>query len=123
MLQPGGSFFFRTPNLFHYVALISRMTPHRFHLLVANPARGLPVDAHEPWLVFYRINSARRVARESRRAGFASCELIAREAEPSYLLFHAVPFLMGVVYERAVNRCSWLACFRANLFGRLVKAG
>ncbi len=121
VLLPGGSFFFRTPNRLHYVALISRLTSHRFHLRVANRARGLPSETHDPWPTFYRMNSAGRLARESQRAGFSTCELLAWEGEPFYLRFHTVPFLIGVAYERLVNRWPRLARFRANLLGRLVK--
>lgn len=32
VLAPGGTFLFKTPNRGHYVPLVARWTPHRFHL-------------------------------------------------------------------------------------------
>lgn len=119
VLKPGGSFFFRTPNRRHYVALISRCTPHWFHLLVANRARGLPADAHDPWLTHYRLNSVRAIEAAGRAAGFRMFEFRLFEPEPSYLMFHPIAFLLGVGYERAVNSTRLLSGLRANIFGRL----
>jgi hypothetical protein len=48
-------------------------------------------------------------------------EFLMVEAEPSYLMFNTLAFLMGVAYERAVNRAEWLQGLRANIFGSLVK--
>jgi len=119
VLRPGGSFFFRTPNRRHYVATISRLTPHWFHALVANRARSLPADAHEPWPTFYRMNDPSRLERDARAAGFRAVELRMFEAEPSYLVFATLPFLAGVAWERVTNRFDALARYRANIFGRL----
>jgi hypothetical protein len=44
------------------------------------------------------------------------------EAEPVYLRFFAPLFLLGVAYERLVNRFAPLAGLRANIFGRFRKA-
>ncbi len=52
VLKKGGSFFFRTPNKYHYVPLIARSTPHWFHKLVANWARGYSAEEHEPWITY-----------------------------------------------------------------------
>jgi hypothetical protein len=41
--------------------------------------------------------------------------------EPSYLRFNALPFLLGIAYERAVNNVGVLSGLRSNIFGRLVK--
>jgi SAM-dependent methyltransferase len=122
LLKPGGCFMFRTPNFYHYVALISWVTPQWFHEIVANPVRGLPKSAHPPWPTFYRMNTARRLHFIAAKAGFENVELRFIECEPSYLQFHALPFLIGVAYERVVNATSVLQGFRANLFGRMGKS-
>lgn len=109
VLKPGGRFVFRTPNLFHYVALISRMTPHWFYRLVANPARSLLGEAHAPWPTYYRLNTRRAICRAARSAGFSTVGIEMVEYEPFYLMFHAVPFLVGVAYERAVSGSEMLA--------------
>ncbi|MBI2932595.1 MAG: class I SAM-dependent methyltransferase [Planctomycetes bacterium] len=121
VLKPGSAYLFRTPNLFHYVSLISRLTPEAFHHWIANRARGLPADAHEPWPTFYRMNTVPRLRTLGRRTGFRGSEFRMVEAQPSYLMFHRLPFLLGVAYERLVNRCAGLAVLRANILGRLVK--
>ncbi len=63
ILKPGAFYIFRTPNLLHYVALVSRFTPHRFHQLVANPLRTLPKENHEPWPTVYAMNTPGAVPR------------------------------------------------------------
>ncbi len=121
VLKPGGSFFFRAPNKYHYVAIIARSTPHWFHDLVANRVRGLSEDSHEPWPTFYRLNSQGLIQRYANQVGFEHIELRFVEAEPSYFMFHAIPFMLGVAYERLVNRFDILSGIRVNIFGRLVK--
>lgn len=39
VLKPGGLFLFKTPNRTHYMPLIARMTPHKFHQFI-NRKRG-----------------------------------------------------------------------------------
>lgn len=121
VLKPGGVFFFRTPNIYHYVALFSAATPHWFHGLVANRVRAKEPGSQEPWPTHYRLNSRRAIEVEARNAGFRDIELRMIEMEPSYLQFHALPFLAGVAYERIVNSSEAFAGLRANFFGRLTK--
>ncbi len=121
VLKPGSSFFFRTPNIYHYVALVSLASPHWFHEAVANRVRGLPVEAHDPYPTFHRLNSRSAIRRAAAAAGFRTINLQMVECEPSYLVFHALPFLAGVAYERLVNSTEALASVRANIFGQLVK--
>jgi SAM-dependent methyltransferase len=117
VLKPGGFFIFRTGNLRHYSYAIAAHTPHWFHQLVANPVRGLPRDGGDPYPTFYRMNTGPDVRRVLTRAGFVEEELLAVEAEPSYLMFSAPLFLLGVAYERLVNRVPFLSGLRACLFG------
>jgi SAM-dependent methyltransferase len=121
VLRKGGSFFFRTPNKYHYVTLIARCTPHWFHKLVANRARGYPSQQHEPWPTYYRLNSRNEVETEGRKAGFEEIYVRTWECEPGYLVFHEVPFLFGVAYERVVNQYHALSPLRHSILARLVK--
>ncbi len=124
VLKPGASFFFRTPNKYHYVSLLGQMTPHVFHKFVANKVVGnLSCATHKPYPTYYRLNSKRDIAKYSKSAGFQEIELRFVEAEPSYLTFHSIPFLVGVMYERTVNRFESLSGIRANIFGRLGEMG
>jgi SAM-dependent methyltransferase len=121
VLKPGSSFFFRTPNRYHYVALIARALPHRFHTLVANRVRGLPDDAYDPYPTFYRLNSLSTIHRFATAAGFRKVNLQMVECQPSYLVFHALPFLAGVAYERLVNSSEIFAKLRCNIYGQLTR--
>ena len=121
VLKRGGSYFFRTPNRYHYVPLISAMTPHSFHQRVANPVRGLGDDANAPWPTFYRMNSRTTLKKLCNAAGFSGSEFRMIEAEPSYLMFHAFPFLLGVGYERLVNSSTLFERARATMLGKFKK--
>ncbi len=83
VLRPEGHFLFRTPNKYHYVALIAKLTPHWFHLLVANRTRGLAEDSHDPYPTFYRINSKKEINKLSYEFGFSQSELKMIECEPA----------------------------------------
>lgn len=121
VMRPGSSFFFRTPNIYHYVAAVAALTPHWFHGFVANKARAKPSGSQEPWPTFYRMNSRSAVTAAARQAGFAAVELRMIEADPSYLRFSSLTYLAGIGYERTVNSSELFAGLRANIFGRLTK--
>lgn len=121
VLKLGSSYIFRTPNIYHYVSLVSRTTPHWFHVIIADRVRGLSEEAHEPWPTFYRLNSRRTIRCVAAKIGFQKITLQMVEGHPSYLVFHSLPFLVGVAYERLVNSSEVFAVFRANIFGQLTK--
>jgi SAM-dependent methyltransferase len=115
VLRPGAPYVFRTPNRFHYVALVSAATPHWFHRLVANRVRN-QVGAHDPYPTVYAMNEEGALRRFAGECGFdvGSFEWI--EKEPSYLMMSRLAFLLGVAYERAVNATERARILRSNLF-------
>lgn len=121
VLKPGGCFFFRTPNLWHYVSITACILPHWVHDRVANKVRCLPEGAHEPYPTYYRMNTRRRLGRLLRNSGFLDPQFHMFEGEPSYMVFSGVLFLLGVAYERAVNATACLKGFRANIFGKAAR--
>jgi len=121
VLKPGGSYFFRTPNKYHYVTLFSRLTPHWVHTAIANKIRGLSEEAYEPYKTHYRMNTKGKLEKLSSKTGFNRSEFKMIEGEPMYLKFNIAPFLLGVAYERTVNRFNSLSFLRVNILGRLSK--
>jgi len=118
VLKPGGAFWFRTPNIYHYAYILSSMTPTRLHTRVANFAQGIPRDARPHWPTYYRMNTAKAIRRIVKEAGFSACEIRHVEPQPAYLAFSALCFRGGVGYERLVNRFPKLAQLRAVLIVR-----
>lgn len=121
VLKPGGVYIFRTPNRFHYTAVVSALTPHWFHQLVANRLRNLPPETHDPYPTCYKLNSRRTVERYAAETGFAIDRLSMIEAEPLYGMSTRLLFFPFMVYERAVNSSEKLAGLRANIFAVLRK--
>jgi hypothetical protein len=79
------------------------------------------IDDHEPWPTYYRLNSRYAIGLAARSAGFGTVEVRIFEGPPVYLVFNSLPFVLGVGYERLVNRYAGLEDLRANIFARLVK--
>jgi SAM-dependent methyltransferase len=121
VLAPGGIYCFRTPNLWHYVAFVSRVSPHAFHLKYANRLRDREAGAHDPYPTFYRSNTRRDIKHLSREARLKILELRMIEKEPSYAKSSAFLFWPLLCYERAVNSHPTFEGFRANILGVLAK--
>ena len=119
VLKPGGVFMALTPNKFHYVPLIARLTPTWFHKFF-NELRGR--DSEDTFETFYRLNSERDIRRWfSRGVGFDKAEVEFLEVRPNYLMFCLVSFLVGVGYEKVVNSSNVLKSFRVNLISMVSK--
>ena len=115
VLRPGGILAFRTPNLWHYVSLIARVTPHSFHERVALSAQNAREGAHDPYPTFHRMNTRSHCRRFLERAGFEIQVLYLFEAEPSYGLFSRFAFYPMMVWERILNSTDLLQDLRANI--------
>lgn len=109
VLRPGGSFFAKTPNARHYVAVIARCTPPAFHGWISR-RRGRSDEDTFPTL--YRANSRRDLARIAASAGLRLESLRYVEGRPEYLRMWTLTYLAGALYERVVNRFDGLAAWR-----------
>lgn len=118
VLRPGGRLLFKTPNRNHYMPLIARFTPHKFHQWV-NRIRGR--NETDTFPTRYRCNSIADIKKIAHEASFrlAGVELI--EGRPEYLRMTLPTYIIGLGYERLVNKFEALARFRILLVVELVK--
>lgn len=114
VLKPGGKYCFRTPNLWHYVPLAARLTPHSLHLKLANRLRALDDGAHDPWPTVYRANTLPALKKLRSAAGLALVECNMVESEPSYGRSSPFLFFPMMMYERLVNSTDLLRSLRIN---------
>lgn len=118
VLKPGGYFIAKTPNRFHYMTLVARVTPTWFHRLV-NKLRGRPYADTFP--TRYRINSVAAVRHFADECGLQVAAIKLLEGRPEYLRFNPLTYLFGWLYERTVNSTEWLEAFRVVLLIELQK--
>ena len=123
VLSPGGAYVVRTPNRYHYVALVASATPHWFHELVANRLRDRGAEAHNPYPTFYALNTETAFRRQSAEIGLRVETLRLVEKEPSYGMSSRALFLPLMVYERLVNATELAKNLRSNIFAVLRKDG
>lgn len=118
VLKPGGSLLAKTPNIWHYMPTIARLTPSWFHKLY-NSMRGRAEDDTFPTL--YRANSKGAVMRLSRESGFNVTSIDFIEGRPEYLRMVAPLYLLGLVYERSVNASALFEGLRCVMYIHLTK--
>ena len=118
VLKPGGIFFIKTPNCLHYVALLARCTPHRFHEWF-NQKRGRA--SKDTFPTFYKVNRSGRIRQCCLSAGLLVEDIRHIEGRPEYLRFSVPSYLLGTCYERLVNSTRLLSSFRAVLIAVMRK--
>jgi SAM-dependent methyltransferase len=118
VLKPGGVFLFKTPNKWHYMPTIARLTPHGFHQYV-NRIRGrAEVDTFP---TRYHANSLGDVERLAADAGLLVSHIDRVEGRPEYLRMTWPTYVVGLAYERLVNSAEIFAPLRILLIGMLRK--
>lgn len=117
VLKRDGVFIVKTPNCYHYVTVLARLTPHWFHIIY-NRIRGCSEEDTFP--TFYRANNRRKIAYLGESADFKLENIESIEGRPEYLRINCLFYLWGALYEKVVNasdvlchfRVLILACFR-----------
>ena len=112
ILKKGGFFIVKTPNKYHYVTILARLTPHWFHSFYN---RLLGRAEEDTFPTFYRVNSQKKIVCYGEDAGFKveSIELV--EGRPEYLRIIWPTYLLGAAYEKVVNSTELLRFFRIVL--------
>ena len=118
VLKTGGKFLFKTPNKFHYMPLISSLTPHSFHKWYNN-LRGRETEDTFPTL--YRANSKGDIKRLTKELSLKIDNLSLIEGRPEYLKINVLLYILGAIYERIVNLLPFFSSFRILLIGELKK--
>jgi SAM-dependent methyltransferase len=118
VLKEGGQFLVKTPNAWHYVAVLARLTPHRFHQWI-NGRRG----RHEAdtFPTRYLANTEKALGALATHAGLQVGSIVSVESRPEYARINPALYVFGCVYERIVNSTDWGAIFRVVLLGEFAK--
>ena len=117
VLKPGGNFMALTPNKYHYVPLIAKLTPTSFHKRL-NQKRGRAQE--NTFETFYKLNSNKDFKKYFSN-NFHSCKLDFLEVRPNYLLFSLILFFLGFLYEKIVNSSNLFDNFRVNIIANVSK--
>jgi SAM-dependent methyltransferase len=120
VLKPGGLLLFKTPNATHYIPLIARLTPHKFHQFM-NRLRGR--SEVDTFPTRYKANTPGEVHRLAKHAGFEVDSIVLTEGRPEYLRIFAPLYLVGFLYERLVNSSTLFAGLRILLIAQLRRPG
>jgi SAM-dependent methyltransferase len=118
VLRPGGVFLAKTPNRRHYVASVARLSPMAMHRWL-NARRGRAREDTFPTL--YRANTPSRIAQLATAVGLENPRVRRVESRPEYLRWNVVTYMLGWLWERAVNRIRALEPWRVLLLVRLEK--
>ena len=121
VLQPGGVYCFRTPNLWHYVTLASTVLPHSAHCSLVKWLQNTNEQGHLPYPTFYSANTRGSIRKLSGIAGLKTLVLQMVEKEPVYGGVSGKLFLLMMAYERIVNSSALFSGIRVNIFGVLQK--
>jgi SAM-dependent methyltransferase len=118
VLKPGGQFLFKTPNKWHYMPIIARVTPLWFHGFI-NKLRGREIKDTFPTL--YNANSKRSVHALALQSNFLVRRIRLIEGRPEYLRLAWPLYALGFLYERIVNSHEVFSLFRVLLIAELQK--
>ena len=119
VLRPGGKLVLLTPNRRHYVPLFALLLPAWFKRWYLGRC-GYSDEENFPTL--YRANTPGALSNAAEPVGLRLVELELVEGPPGYLDGTWLTYLLGIAYERVVNRFSALAGFRVGMLATLQKA-
>lgn len=118
VLKPSGHFLWKTPNRRHYVPLIARLTPTRFHRYI-NRRRGR--EEADTFPTRYKVNRPDAAARACAASGLKMIDYRLLESRPEYMRISPPTYILGILYERFVNSTDMFRQFRVLFMGEAQK--
>lgn len=111
ILRPGGKFVIFTPNKWNYAMLLSRLTPHAFHLWYKRFTfylnRGEWRDFEDDvFPTYYRANSAQLLRKLARETGFLVARLDHLALAHSFGFVRPL-YIASLLYERFIDRLGF----------------
>ena len=121
VLKPGGRFYFRTINRWHYLSVISRLMPRKVATSLADRLGHAPANAAKTHDTYFRLNSRGQIRKYASEAGFEVEQIISLETHPVYFSLFAPAWYLMVGVERLMNALPAFSPVRMALFGSLRK--
>jgi SAM-dependent methyltransferase len=97
VLKSRGYLCIRTPNLWNYIALASRLVPNRSHARVLAKVKE-STRAMDVFPTYYRCNTIPTIRNYLNKYGFENA-VYGISPEPSYLSFSKLAYRLGVLYH------------------------
>lgn len=98
ILKPGtGLLCIRTPNVWSYVGVASRLAPNRLHASILKKAQ--PYRIEDVFPTVYRCNTLSKMRAMMKRYGFDAV-VYGAESEPGYLEFSKIAYGLGVLHRK-----------------------
>lgn len=109
VIKAGGVLCIRTPNIWSYESIATRLVPNRFHAAIVGAVQEERKEV-EVFPTVFRCNTLGKIRSMMRRHGF-DVYVSTYSAEPSYLRFSRIVYAFGVIYHRIAPRI-----LRSNIF-------
>jgi SAM-dependent methyltransferase len=102
VLRPRGLLCIRTPNVWNYMGIASRLVPSRLHARVLNRVQSDRKE-EDVFPTLYRCNSVHRLRGALERHGFDAV-VQTQEPEPAYVSFSGLLYALAVFHQRHAPR-------------------
>jgi len=114
VLKTGGHLCIRTPNVWNYFGVFSRLIPNKLHARVVSKTQDRRME-EDVFPTLYLCNSVSKMKRTMERHGFEAA-VFGCETEPTNLSFSKAAYALGVIHQRFAPSFLGQAIFA---FGRL----
>ena len=98
VLKNGGHICIRTPNSLSYIALFSKLIPNKHHSKVTKIVQNERKE-DDVFPTYYRCNTLWKIRSMLNKYGYDQI-VYGYEAEPSYLSFSKIAYMLGVLHQK-----------------------